>query len=118
MAKYIVQEMSIIHGAKGDKEASLYEPGAEIELTAAEAAALGSNVIPVDEEGAKGYDSMTKAELVNILEGKVEIPANANKPTLVELAGLVAVLEGKGVEIPANAKKDELLALISEAEKK
>lgn len=117
MAKYIVQEMAIKHGTKGDKEASLYEPGAEIELTDEEAAALGSNVIPAGEEENKSYDDMTKAGLIAVLEGKVEIPANANKPTLVELAGLVAVLEGKGVEIPANAKKTTLLELISEAEK-
>lgn len=46
MPVYIVKETHILHGKKGDKEATLYGPGEEIELTEKEAAALGANVEP------------------------------------------------------------------------
>lgn len=46
MPKYIVQDMHIRHGAQGEKKASIYAPGDEIELTQKEAEKLGSNVKP------------------------------------------------------------------------
>lgn len=46
MPVYIVKDTHILHGRKGDKEAALYAPGEEIELTEKEAAALGANVEP------------------------------------------------------------------------
>jgi hypothetical protein len=47
MPKYIVQDTHIRHGKEGDKVATLYGPGVEIELTEKEAGKLGSNVVPV-----------------------------------------------------------------------
>lgn len=47
MPKYIVQDTHIRHGKEGDKVATLYGPGVEIELTEKEAEKLGRNVIPV-----------------------------------------------------------------------
>ena len=44
MPVYIVKDTHILHGKKGDKEATLYAPGEEIELTEKEATALGANV--------------------------------------------------------------------------
>ena len=46
MPVYTVKETHILHGKKGDKEATLYAPGEEIELTEKEAAALGASVEP------------------------------------------------------------------------
>lgn len=53
MPKYIVQYTHIKHAAKDEKEATLYAPGEEIELTLKEAAALGDNVKQVEAK-AKG----------------------------------------------------------------
>jgi len=44
MPKYIVKHTHIKHAAKDEKEAVLYAPGEEIELTVKEASALGDNV--------------------------------------------------------------------------
>jgi hypothetical protein len=46
MPVYIVKETHILHGKKDDKEATLYAPGEEIELTEKEAARLSGNVEP------------------------------------------------------------------------
>ncbi len=46
MPAYIVKDTHILHGRKGEKEATLYAPGDEIELTEKEAAALGASVEP------------------------------------------------------------------------
>jgi hypothetical protein len=50
MPKYIVQHTHIKHGGKGDKEAALYAPGEEIELTEQEALTIGPNVQPAPEK--------------------------------------------------------------------
>ncbi len=46
MPKYIVKEMHLLHGRKGEKKAESYAPGDIVELSPAEAAAIGSNVAP------------------------------------------------------------------------
>lgn len=46
MPIYIVQDTNIKHAGKDTKEATIYAPGDSIELTAKEAAALGSCVKP------------------------------------------------------------------------
>lgn len=51
MPKYIVQHTHIKHAVKDEKEAVLYAPGEEIELTVKEAAALGDNVAPKEKKG-------------------------------------------------------------------
>ncbi|MEW6115377.1 MAG: hypothetical protein AB1553_00550 [Nitrospirota bacterium] len=53
MPKYIVEDTHIMHGSKGAKEAKMYAPGDEIELTEEEAAALGSRVKPAPEPEKK-----------------------------------------------------------------
>lgn len=53
MAKYTVQHTPILHGKKGDKEASRYEIGSEIDLTDAEAGRLGDNILPAEETSAR-----------------------------------------------------------------
>ena len=44
MPKYIVKDAHILHGKKGEMEATLYGPGDEIELTEKEAQALAGRV--------------------------------------------------------------------------
>jgi len=50
MPKYIVKDTHIKHGV--EKTATEYAPGDEIELTEAQAAALGSNVKPAADRKA------------------------------------------------------------------
>jgi hypothetical protein len=47
MPKYIVLDMHIRHGKEGDKVATLYGPGVEIELTEEEAEKCAEHVVPV-----------------------------------------------------------------------
>lgn len=48
MPKYIVKDTHIKHGAKGEKEARLYAPGDEIELSEDEALKLGASIELLD----------------------------------------------------------------------
>ena len=62
MPKYIVKDTHIKHGAKGDKEATIYGPGDEITLTEKEAAALGASVSPAHASKEKAEESEAKAK--------------------------------------------------------
>lgn len=53
MAKYTVADTHIFHGSTGGKEAALHAPGDTIELTDAEAQALGERVTPLAGEKKK-----------------------------------------------------------------
>lgn len=46
MPKYMVKEMHLRHGRKGEKTAEIYAPGDVVELSEAEAAAIGPTVTP------------------------------------------------------------------------
>jgi hypothetical protein len=63
MPIYKVGDMHIKHGEKDGKEAKVYAPGDEIELTKAEAAKLGRNVrLAKEGEPAKEKDEVKGAE--------------------------------------------------------
>ena len=62
MPKYIVHGTHIKHGKKGDKKATVYAPGDEIELTEKEAKLLGKSVRPVMEKKSSEKTVNTKSK--------------------------------------------------------
>jgi hypothetical protein len=107
MANYVVVHTHLKHGI--EDEADIYLPGEEIELTEKEARQIGDNVRPAKKGAGRGIE----------IEDREEQPASEEAGNLEDRtnAELIAMLEGK-VEIPKKARKAELIELVKQSSEK
>jgi hypothetical protein len=95
MPKYNVQHTPVLHGGKGDKTATRYGIGEEIELTVQEAATLGDNVKAVA-AAPTDIEAMTVEELKEEISGfkPVEELKGLKKAEMAEILKAHRMAEG------------------------